>query len=461
MREMKNTLNATYQALIGLLNKDGHPRSLKIKKHILASFAIKGTSILIGFLLVPITLDYLDKELYGIWLTLISVITWFSLFDIGLGFGLRNKLAEAISRGDKEEARSLVSSTYAIITVISGALLLLFLVINPFIDWPWVLNIDPGTINNLGLVALVTFAFFCITFVLKLIHSIFLADQRPSYVGLFDLMANIISLGIIILLIQFTDGSLLALSIAMGAAPVFVLSICSIYFFTKRYRDFAPSIQYINKEHFGSLSSLGFKFFLVGITGLVIFSTDNLIIVQLYGPAEVPAYQVAFKYFGLITSVFSIIGVPFWSAYTDAAAKEDFGWIIDTNKKLKLLWGGLVLASLLMLALSKWFYNLWVPEIPVPFLLSASMCLYVLALSWGNIFVMYINGVGKVKLQVLVSIVGAIINIPLSIFLAKSLGMGTAGIILASTICIGFGPILGPIQFKKLISNKATGIWNQ
>lgn len=279
--------------------------------------------------------------------------------------------------------------------------------------------------------------------------------------GFFDLIANFISLVIILILMQITHGSLLALALAMGIAPVIVLAFCNFYYFNTRYRDIAPSIKSIERKYFNSLSSLGFKFFLVGITGLVIFSTDNLIIVQIFGPSEVPAYQVAFKYFGLITSVFSIIAVPFWSAYTDAHTKGDTGWILDTNKKLKLIWLGLLIVSIFMLIVSQWFYQLWVPDIPVPFVLSLMMCLYVLALSWGNIFVMYINGVGKVRLQVIVSIVGAIINIPLSIFFAKNLDLGSAGIILASTICIGFGPILGPIQFNKLIKDKATGIWNQ
>lgn len=458
---MKQSIIAKYYTQAIYFFREGHPRSLKIKKHIAASFGIKGVSILIGFLLVPITLDFLNKELYGIWLTLASVITWFNLFDIGLGYGLRNKLAEALAKNETEKAKSLVSSTYFLIAAISGVLLILFLLINPLVNWNSILNVDKNTIDTLGLVALVTFAFFCITFVLKLIQSIFLADQRPAYVGFFDLIANFISLAIILVLIQITSGSLLALAIAMGIAPVVVLAFCNIYFFSTRYRNIAPSWKFIKKEHFNVLGSLGFKFFLVGITGLVIFSTDNLIIVQLFGPAEVPAYQVAFKYFGLITSVFSIIAVPFWSAYTDAQTKGDLDWILETNKKLKLIWSGLLAVSLIMLILSDWFYRLWVPEIPVPFILSIAMCIYVLALSWGNIFVMYINGVGKVRLQVVVSLVGALINIPLSIFFAKNLNLGSAGIIMASTICIGFGPVLGPIQFNKLIKSKASGIWNQ
>jgi O-antigen/teichoic acid export membrane protein len=458
---MRESIISKYYAEALFFFKRGHPRSSKIKRHIGASFLIKGVSIFIGFLLVPITLDLLDKELYGIWLTLASVITWFNLFDIGLGYGLRNKLTEALAHEDIIEAKSLVSSTYALIAAISAGLLLIFTVINPFLDWNLILNVSVETVDTLGLVAMVTFAFFCITFILKLIQSIFLADQRPSYVGFFDLLANIISLAIILVLVHLTKGSLLSLAIAMGIAPVIILTVCNIYFFSTRYKNIAPSFRYIKRSHFGSLSSLGFKFFLVGITGLIIFSTDNLIIVQIFGPSEVPAYQVAFKYFGLITSVFTMISVPFWSAYTDAQTKGDIQWILDTNKKLKLIWVALLFIAIIMLMVSKWFYTLWVPEIPVPFMLSIAMCIYVLALAWGNIFVMYINGVGKVKLQVIVSVAGALINIPLSIYFAKNLQMGSAGIIMASTICIAFGPLVAPFQFNKLITNTASGIWNQ
>ena len=457
---MKGLLQQQIDTALNLLQR-GHPRSVKIKQHILASFFIKGTSIIIGFLLVPITLHYVDKQQYGIWLTLSSVIAWFALFDVGLGHGLRNKLSEALARNDLHEARSLVSSTYAIITSIASVLLILFLIVNPFINWSTILNVPSGSIENLSLVALVTFSFFCTTFVLQLLHPVFLAHQSPSHVGLLNLISNFISLIIIIALTKLTTGSLLYLALAVGLSPVVVLSLASLYLYHTRYRSISPSIRHIDTRYFYQLSSLGFKFFLIGITGLIIFSTDNLIIVQLFGPDEVPAYQVAFKYFGLITSVFTIIGVPFWSAYTEAQVNNDLNWILKTNKKLQKLWLALLVVALVMLAVSSWFYSIWVPEIEVAFTLSLMMCLYVLALAWGNIFVMYINGVGKVKLQIITSIAGAIINIPLSYLLAKSLHLGTAGIILASTICIGFGPILAPIQFRKLTRRSATGIWNQ
>ncbi|MBL4594173.1 MAG: hypothetical protein JKX68_10215 [Flavobacteriales bacterium] len=103
-----------------------HERSVKAKKHILGSFLLKGISIAISLLLVPLTIDYLNPTKYGVWITLMSVITWFSFFDIGLGNGLRNKFSVAKAEGKDELARTYISTTYAIITIISVVLFVVF-----------------------------------------------------------------------------------------------------------------------------------------------------------------------------------------------------------------------------------------------------------------------------------------------------------------------------------------------
>ncbi len=105
----------------------GNERSVKAKKNIIVSFGLKGVSVFITFLLVPLTLNYIDVTGYGIWLTLSSVLGWLNFFDIGLGNGLRNKLAEATAKNQNELARSYLSTTYAAFLIIIGAVYLLFL----------------------------------------------------------------------------------------------------------------------------------------------------------------------------------------------------------------------------------------------------------------------------------------------------------------------------------------------
>ncbi len=90
----------------------GHERSIKAKKNIIASFFIRGISIAISLILVPLTINYVNPSRYGIWLTLSSIIAWFSFFDIGLTQGLRNKFAEAKAKGNDELAQIYVSTTF-------------------------------------------------------------------------------------------------------------------------------------------------------------------------------------------------------------------------------------------------------------------------------------------------------------------------------------------------------------
>ncbi|MDE7189740.1 MAG: hypothetical protein K2N96_06305, partial [Muribaculaceae bacterium] len=80
----------------------GEERTVKAKKNILASILIKGIDAVVYLLLVPVTLGYLNPYEYGIWLTLNSMLMWINSFDIGLGNGMRNKLAEAIAQNNKD-----------------------------------------------------------------------------------------------------------------------------------------------------------------------------------------------------------------------------------------------------------------------------------------------------------------------------------------------------------------------
>jgi O-antigen/teichoic acid export membrane protein len=206
---------------------------------------------------------------------------------------------------------------------------------------------------------------------------------------------------------------------------------------------------------------LGVKFFIIEIAGLIIYSTDNIIITQIFGPASVPAYAIAHKYFDLSVVAFAIIVMPFWSASTEAFVKNDIKWIKQANKNLIKVWGAMVALSSLMLLIAEPFYQFWVPEIEVPFRINLFMFLYINVLGLGRVYIMFINGIGKIRLQLFVTVIGALLNIPLSYFFAVNCGMGSAGVILASTVSIAFGPFIAPIQFRKIMNGTAKGIWNQ
>ena len=63
----------------------------------------------------------------------------------------------------------------------------------------------------------------------------------------------------------------------------------------------------------------------------------------------------------------------------------------------------------------------------------------------------FLNGIGKIKLQLQLYVLGAIINIPISIYFVKYLDLGSSGVILGTTISIISMTIILPIQTFKIL----------
>lgn len=448
--------------LLGYINK-GHKRSVKTKKNILASFLIKGVSVITSFILVPLTINYLNPINYGIWLTLYSVISWFGLLDIGLGNGLRNKFAEAVANNDKQSAKIYVSTAYAMLSIIMGTACILFLLINQYLDWPHILNVDPSKIFELRKVMAVLFGFFCMQLVIKLISSILLADQRTALAGAINTIASVISLIVVFILTKTTSESLLYLSISIGLINIIVPVIVSIWFYKTHYKDYAPSLKHVKFKYAKNLMSVGVMFFLFQSTALIVVATDNIIISRLMGAESVTPYNIALKYLSPITVGFSLISAPLWSAYTEAHALKDINWIKQITNKMMKIWLIVFLGTIPFVAISSYAYNLWIGrEVVVPSIqLTICAAIYVLISSWNQIFGNFINGVSKMRIGFYLAIVTAIINIPLCIFFAKYLNWGLPGIIIASSVSLIPDLIFLPIQYYKIVNNKAKGIWNK
>ncbi len=438
----------------------GNARTVRARKNIFALLILRGISLLTGFLIVPLTLHYLTPTKYGIWLTISSIVGWFTFFDIGLGNGFRNKFAEAKAKNDFELARMYVSTTYAILTLVMIVLFLVFVLINPLLNWSSLLNAPRDISAELSMVVGVTFFFFCFRFIFGLIGTVLVADQQPASNSVIDVCGNILSLAIIWLLIHTTQSSLLSLSIGLGACTGLVPVGASIILFSSKYRHLRPSMRYVQFSHAKELMNLGVKFFILQISALIIFSSSNIIIIQLFSPAEVIPYNIAFKYFNIVSMVFYLVLLPFWSAYTEAFTRGDIPWIQRTLGVLRRLWFLSVVIVILMSFFANTFYRIWVGrEIHIPIAISIAMGIYVLIIAWSSIYSNFINGTGIIRMELVVSIIAGIVNIPLAIVFSKYMHMGIPGIILAPCICLLPGCIVWPMQVKKILSGKATGIW--
>jgi O-antigen/teichoic acid export membrane protein len=438
---------------------NGHERTLRAKRNIFRSILIKIGGVAVSFALIPLTIRYVDATNYGIWLTLSSIVTWAALFDMGLGNGLKNKLAEDIALNNLARAKSYVSSTYTILTLISAALFLVFCFVNPHINWHRILNVPYNAYPGLNYLVAIIFTFFCFQFIVQLINTVLAANQAPALPALLSVLGQLFTLIGVLLLIRFTQGSLTYLVYVITGVPLLVLIMGSIWFYRGKYHAIAPDFKSVNFKYAKQLLSVGGAFFIIQIGTLVLYETDNIVITQLFGPKDVTTFNIAYKLFSVMIMLFVMIITPFWSAFTEAYAKKDYDWIKRTLDKMNKLWLALSIATLMLLVCSPVIYRLWVGKsIAVPFTLSLAMGIYTIALIWQGMYVQFLNGINKIKLQLYLGIVCSIVNIPLSILLGRYWGL--PGVTTSNTIIFLVMGLTFSVQTKKIINNTASGIFN-
>ncbi len=435
-------------------------RSARAKTHAVGSLFCKGLSIASNFVVVRLAIAYVNPAVYGIWLTLYSVLSWTQLLDIGLGNGLRNKFAEALARHDHVLAKRYVSTAYAVLFTILATALIAFLIVSPFVDWAIVFNAPEAMREELHSAVRLVFAFLTLRFLLKLIGCVLTADQRPAVTSLLGVASSVITLVALVIASNTVRGSLFGLAAICSSAPAFVFLVASIFFYFGKYKAFAPSPWHVDWAMARGLTGLGLRFFVVQIAYLVMYCTSNIIITHLEGPGEVTVYNVAYMYFSVTVVIFGVLMSPVWSATTDAFVHGDLAWIRRTTRSLLWLFVGVVAVIIAMFLGAQPFYKFWMgTTVNVPTTLSAVMALYAILLNWAGIFSNLINGMGKIRLSVRLATCGAVLNIPLSIFLARTVGLGSSGVVLATCMCLAPACIVLPIQYWRILNGSAAGIW--
>ena len=449
---------------------EGHERTILTKKNVAASFAIKGITVLISLILLPLTISYVNSERNGIWLTLYQTVFWLNLFDIGFGNGMKNKLAEAKAMGNMELARKYISSTYAIMGIICVIIFLLFCIINPFLNWNWAfekLHISPDYNQEVFSLLWILIISFCFTFLFNLIKFVVTADQKPAIGSFLDMLGQILTLIGIFILSKTVTPSLVSLGLVTGFAPVIVLIISTFVLFKNQYKAWRPTLKCVNFKLAKSMMNLGLKFFIMTFASFMVTQTLYILIQGITNPVEVTNFYTAFRLFSLALNAMGIIVLPYWSSFTDAYTQKDFAWMQKSISELHKFFLFLLIFQLAVLILSPLIYyawvNYWMREsqniLAISFFLSFAVCLYISATCWLNICIYPINGIGKVKLQMYSSIVEMILIIPLALWMGHK--WKAPGIALAPVIVYLPRMIWAPIQLNKLIKNKATGIWNK
>ncbi|WP_026706976.1 lipopolysaccharide biosynthesis protein [Flavobacterium frigidarium] len=438
-------------------NKD---RSKNIQANIIGSFFLKGVSIILSLVVVPLTIDYISPYQYGVWVTISSVVGWLSFFDVGFGNGLRNKFVEAVAHGNVKLAKIYVSTTYAIMMLIIISIWLIAIVVSKFVNWNSFLNVSSTENIELYPVIFIVLTTFAFQFILGLLNTILNSIQKPVITSVINVISQLLILGGIIILTKTTTGSLFNLSLVLGGVNSSVLLVFSVYLFSTSLKKYTPSFKDVNFKYTSDLLKIGIKFFVLQIIAIVYYETNNIIITKTLSPLDVTIYNLAFKYMSVLGMGFTIILTPMWSAFIEASVLKDYAWMKVVKKKLYFSFSFFVLLAIILVLISSFLYNLWFgTSVIIPFQLTILMGIWQICNMWNSLHSTLIYGFNKIKLQLICSIAVGVLNIPLTVYLCKTWGLN--GVAISQVFLALLISWVGPIQVYKLIHNKAYGIWSK
>lgn len=277
-------------------------------KHIIAGTAVSyfnvGISILTNLILVPMYLHYLGKEQYGLWLVVLSMVSYLGLSNLGIAQVVSNLVASANAKNEYDDIRAIVATGFWLYIVI--ILVVFILIVGVMILAPIgnLIKVSISLINVVFPVLIISSFFFLLQLPLSIFRVTLRSLNQIYKEQLFGIMFTAIQFVGVLIILLLRIG-IIGLSVIYGA--VGVLSGLILFAYLRRIvPGISVSRKFVNKKLAKDLMTPSIYFFVLQLSGGLIFGTDNIIISAVLGTAVVAPYAVAFK-FSMISSGFASV----------------------------------------------------------------------------------------------------------------------------------------------------------
>jgi O-antigen/teichoic acid export membrane protein len=394
----------------------------------------KGTMVLVSVITVPLTVRYLGAESYGLWITISSTVTMFFVFDIGIANTLTNLISEAYASNDRERAAASFATAFWMILGIAACLGILGWLVWPQFHWASIFHVRTEVLGRETSHAVAAaFIVFLIALPTGLAAKVLGGYQELHAANLFATGGSVLSL-LVVLAVVYVHGSLTMLVAGFAGSSV-AASAASLLWICLYHKPWMmPLPRWVKPELIGRIFQSGTQFFAIQLAGLVVFSSDNLIIAHYLSPADVTPYAVTWRLVSYITAVQAIILPALWPAYSEAFAKRHLAWIRCTYSRVRRLTIAiLTVGGAVMLVAGRDIIRLWAGPAAVP----SSLLLW-LMVGWIVILAFTMNqsvlmgATYRVGSQALFSSLMAVANLVLSILWVKTAGV--VGVLLATIV---------------------------
>jgi O-antigen/teichoic acid export membrane protein len=401
-----------------------------------ASVTAKAITAATALISIPLAVNYLGTERYGMWMTISSVIAMLAFADLGMGNSLVNSIAEADGRDDRVAAVRSVSSGFFMLLGVSALIVILSLTSYGFISWPRVFNVTSDLAAREAGPALTVFVLcFAANIPLGVVERVQIGYQQSFTSSAWQSAGSLGGLVGVLLTIHFRAG-LPWLVLAMAGTPTLAVALNWMVQFFWRRPWLRPRWSQVDRVTCRKLAKLSALFLVLQILTVIGTASDNLIIAQIFGASAVAGYAVVQKLFSIaLLSQYFI--APLWPAFGEALARRDYSWARRTLHRSILLGVGLgAVFAVPFVAFGQKIVEFWVGSDLVPSLtLLAGFACYAIWGGYIGAMSAFLNGASLLKRQVIFFGAASMGALVLKIVLARYWQI--AGVIWATVLAYG------------------------
>ena len=383
---------------------------------------------------LPLTVRYLGPQQYGIWVTISSIVVMLSVMDLGISSSLTNRISQAYARGDRAEAQRYYATACWTSTIVGLALGLAAWVAWPHVRWTGLFKLtDPALARQVSACVAIALVFFIVSLPLNLVNRVLSGYQQTQITNYFNLMSSLLGLVAILVAIRLHVSLVMLLVMYSGSLLMgtLVLNVW-VNFWDRPWLLPRPSA--VDRTVIRNLLGDGSGFLIIQIAWLISFNADNLVISHYMGAADVVPYSVTWKLVGYAAVLQASIFPSLWPAYAEAYERGDYQWVRRTFwNAVRFAMGTVTAAALGLIVFGRSIIHWYVGAAAVPSqMLLVTICLWTVMSTAMDLQACFLAAINRVKLQGVLSVVSAGLNLWLSIVLVKRIG--SLGVVLGTII---------------------------
>lgn len=419
-----------------------------------ASFVSRVLGIFTGLAWMRLSISYLGKERYGLWMAVGSLVAWANLADFGLARGMQNHLSQANGQDDRELAARYVSTGLFTLT---GVAILCALISMPavlFVPWSSVLNVkDPTLADETRLVVAAVLACFFAQFPLSLVPTIYSAYQRGYIAAIFNMLGSVFSL-LMLFVVTRAELSLPWLVLVTSGTGI-VMTLINFGFVVKEMPWLRPRLRLVSRATLNALAGTSVTLFVFQIGSLLVNETQSFIIARRLGLPRVAEWSVFMRVYFLPLILIQMIDSPLIPAFRESHVRGEHQWLRTAFwrvTKLKLVIA-IIAAGLLVVGGNLFSTLIGGKEMVFSLEMWASSGFLLLVSVWNGSFNDLMIATDRLRLLVVTVLINGLVTIVLSYTLAHYFGL--VGILLATaTFSLVISAWLLPWVCRDLIADR-------